>query len=242
MRESVVIFRDTVNVDLAELNGRLFQRADHNPRMATDPYNADARRRVLQSFIDRNKLKVQTWTNACGLSESVLRSFLAGRSESMSDRTYARLAAGAAKLLERNVDAATLRGDPPPHVEVPLLHYVGAGDQVYPIDGNDDAIDYTEAPPGYHHGGAAIVRGDSMRPLFEPGDIVFWRQLERPPNEPTKRAVLVQVKDGPLLLKKILPGTKRGLYYLLSLNPTTPVMNDQPVEAIARIGWVRPAG
>lgn len=209
--------------------------------MAKDPYNADARRRVLQGFLDRNRLKVQTWTKAAGMSESVVRHFLEGRSESMSDRTYARLAAGATKLLERAIDPSALRGDPPPAAEVPIHHYVGAGDQVFPIDGNDDAIDYTEAPPGYQDGGAAIVRGESMRPLFEPGDIVFWRRLERPPTEATKRAVIVQVKDGPLLLKKVLPGTKKGFYYLLSLNPTTPVMNDQPVEAIARIGWVRPA-
>ena len=207
--------------------------------MAKSPYNADARRRVLQGFIDRNKLKVQTWTTASGMSESVVRHFLEGRSESMSDRTYARLAAGATKLLERPVDPSALRGDPPPQIEIPIHHYIGAGDEVHPFEG-DDPFDYTGAPPGFETGAAGIVRGDSMRPIFEPGDVLFWRHLERPPTEPPKRAVIVKVKDGPLLVKKLLPGTKKGLYYLLSLNPNTPPLHDQPVEAIARIGWVKP--
>lgn len=208
--------------------------------MARDPYSAEARRRVLAAFLVRNKLKVQTWTKASGLSEAGLRSFLAGRSESMSDRAYAQLAAGATKLLERPVDASALRGDPPPLVEIPIHHYIGAGDEVHLIDG-DDAFDYTAAPPGFEQGGAGIVRGESMLPIFEPGDVLFWRHLERPPVEPPKRALIVKVKDGPLLVKKLLPGTRKGLFYLLSVNPNTAVLNDQPVEAIARIGWVKPA-
>ena len=239
MAARVVFFHETVNNEVASINGRYFKRRRHNQRMAKDPYNADARRRVLQGFIDRNKLKVQTWTKASGLSEAGLRNFLAGRSDSMSDRAYARLAAGATKILERPIDASALRADPPPHIEVPIHHYVGAGDEVHLFEG-DEAFDYTAAPPGFETGAAGIVRGDSMRPIFEPGDVLFWRHLERPPTEPPKRAVIVKVKDGPLFVKKLLPGTKKGLFYLLSLNPNTPPLNDQPVEAIARIGWVKP--
>ena len=46
---------------------------------------------------------------------------------------------------------------------------------------------------------------------------------------------------GPLYLKRILPGTKAGLYHLISINPTTPEMLDREIESIARIGWIRPA-
>lgn len=210
------------------------------PRMSNDPYNAEARRRVLRAFIDRNKLKVQTWTNASDLSEAGLRNFLEGRSDSMSDRTYAKLAAGASVLIGRRIDAAALRGDPPPSIQIPIHHYVGAGDEVHLIDG-DNAFDYTDAPPGFEHGGAGIVRGDSMLPVYEPGDVLFWRHLERPPTEPPKRAMIVKIKDGPLYVKKLLPGTRKGLYYLLSVNPNTKLLTDQPVEAVARIGWVKPA-
>jgi len=208
--------------------------------MATEPYNAAARRRVLQAFIDRNKLKVQTWTKASGLSEAGVRAFLAARADSMSDRTYAKLAAGASKLLERRVDASALRGDSPPPIQIPVHHYVGAGDEVYIVDG-DDNIDYTEAPPGYEQGGAAIVRGDSGRPMFESGDVLFWREQENPPKEATRRPVIVYLTDGRLFVKKLLPAPGRNIYHLLSINPTTAVLTDQEVECIARIGWVKPA-
>jgi|GEM_PF-2330337 len=210
------------------------------PVMATEPYNAAARRRVLQAFIDRNKLKVQTWTKASGLSEAGVRAFLAARADSMSDRTYAKLAAGASKLLERRVDASALRGDSPPPIQIPVHHYVGAGDEVYIVDG-DDNIDYTEAPPGYEQGGAAIVRGDSGRPMFESGDVLFWREQENPPKEATRRPVIVYLTDGRLFVKKLLPAPGRNIYHLLSINPTTAVLTDQEVECIARIGWVKPA-
>ena len=207
--------------------------------MARDPYNADARRRVLQAFIDRNKLKVQTWAKASGMTESVVRHFLSGESESMSDRTYARLAAGASKLLERPVDASALRGDKPPTVQIPVFHYVGAGDEIHIIEGNEP-IDHTEAPPGYEEGGAGKVTGDSMRPLYEDGDILFWRHLEKPPRATPRRAVIVKVEDGPLFVKRLLPGTGKGLFHLVSVNPSTPVLEDRRVESIARIGWVKP--
>jgi hypothetical protein len=240
MAPSVVIFDDKstqLSVSYPVVN---FDDISTMAAMAKNPYNAESRRRVLQAFIDRNRLKVQTWTKSSGMSESVVRHFLEGRSESMSDRTYARLAAGASKLLERQIDSSALRGEPPPPVEIPIHHYIGAGDEVHPIDG-DSPFDYTEAPPGFETGAAGIVRGDSMRPIFEPGDVLFWRLLERPPTEPPKRAVIVKVKDGPLFVKKLLPGTRKGYHYLLSVNPNTPVLADQPVEAIARIGWVKPA-
>lgn len=240
MAPSVVIFDEKSIRSPVFYPVVFFDDATTIPAMTKDPYSADARRRVLQAFIDRNKLKVQTWTTAAGMSESVVRHFLEGRSESMSDRTYARLAAGATKLLERKVDASALRGDKPPEIEIPIHHFVGAGDEVHLFDDNA-AFDYTAAPPGFQEGGAGIVRGDSMLPIFEPGDVLFWRHLERPPANPPKRAVIVKVKDGPLLVKKLLPGTKKGLYYLLSVNPHTPVLADQPVEAIARIGWVKPS-
>ena len=157
----------------------------------------------------------------------------------MSDRTYSRLAEGASLLLERRVDTAALRGDKPTGIEVPIHHFIGAGDEVHLIDG-DGAFDYTEAPPGFADGGAGIVRGDSMLPIFEAGDVLFWRHLESPPSDPPKRAVIAQLRDSRLYVKRLLPGSKKGTFHLVSVNPVTPVLIDQPVASIARIGWVKP--
>jgi hypothetical protein len=124
---------------------------------------------------------------------------------------------------------------------VPIRHYVGAGDMVHLID-DDSPLGDTAAPPGYEKGSAVVVRGESMMPIFQPGDVLFFRLREDPPKkELPLRAVIVQLTDGPLYLKKLLPGTKRGLFHLISVNPTTQPILDANVESIARVGWVKPA-
>lgn len=137
-----------------------------------------------------------------------------------------------------------LRAPPAEQPETPVQHYVGAGDEVHLIDG-DGPVDYTPSPPGFErdHGGACIVRGVSMRPVYDPGDMLFFRHRRDPPastKDLPERAVIVQVKDGPLYVKKMLPGTRRGRFHLLSINPLTPILQDQPVESFAYIEWVKP--
>lgn len=129
---------------------------------------------------------------------------------------------------------------PPPGTvaEVAVLHFIGAGDLIHIID-TDEGFDYTDAPPGFERGAAGIVRGDSMRPAYDDGEILFWRSLEEPPKKLPDRAVIVKVKDGPLYLKQLIPGSKRRHFHLQSINPLTRMLLDQEVEAIARIGWVK---
>lgn len=126
---------------------------------------------------------------------------------------------------------------------VPIRHFVGAGDEVHLVDTDDEPdLGPTAAPPGFEKGGAVIVRGESMRPLFVPGDILFFNMREEAPKKKLpKRAVIVQVSDGLLYLKRILPGSKKGLFHLISVNPQTPEMLDREVDSIARIGWIKPA-
>lgn len=151
------------------------------------------------------------------------------------------LGASPADLLGK---VSALRTPPAEAAETPVAHYVGAGDEVHIIDG-DAPVDYTPSPPGFERdlGAACIVRGVSMRPIYDPGDMLFFRHRRDPPAEPKdlpERAVIVQVKDGPLYVKKLLPGTKKGRFHLLSVNPLTPILQDQPVESFAYIEWVKP--
>tara|TARA_R110000822_G_C15317873_1_gene493394 strand:- start:414 stop:1100 length:687 start_codon:yes stop_codon:yes gene_type:complete len=132
-------------------------------------------------------------------------------------------------------------------LQTPVRHYVGAGDEVYMFDqgGDDDAIEWEPAPPGFdrQNGSAVIVRGESMQPLYDPGDLLFFRHRRNPPMTPKDlplRPVIVQIKEGPLYVKKLLPGTRRGLFHLLSVNPRAPVLHDQAVESFAYIEWVKP--
>lgn len=205
--------------------------------MAYDPVQ---RRRALKNFMDNTGIQPKEWCRRSGLSETALWPFMNNKTQALGDDTYEALADGATKILKRKVRSAVLRDEPPMTVEIQLAHYVGAGDVVHIIDG-DNGLDYVDAPPGYEKGAAGRVRGDSMLPMFDDGDLIFWKELERPPRNPPKRAVIVKVKDGPLYLKKLLPGTKRGYYHLVSINPVNKALLDQPVEAIARVGWVKPS-
>ena len=205
-------------------------------------YNPDQRRRALKLFMAENGLQPKAWARAAEINETALWPFMNSKTNALRDDTYEALATAATKLLKRPVRAATLRGESPVSIEIPLGHYVGAGDEVHLV--GEDVLDYTPAPPGFEKGAAAIVRGDSMRPIYDPGDVLYYLHQEPPPpfKELPQRAVIVQVKDGPLFVKKLLPGTRRGRYHLLSVNPLTPILQDQQIEAIARIGWVKPGG
>lgn len=206
------------------------------------PYNAQQRRNALATFMAETGLQPKEWARRSGLSESALWPFMKSKTQALGDDTYELLAVGASKILKRPIRAATLRGEPPVAIEIPIGHYVGAGDEVHLFDGDDSTVDWTGAPPGFEKGAAAIVRGDSMRPMYDDGDILFYLTQEPPPpvKDLPQRPVIVQVKDGPIFVKRLLPGTKRGRYHLLSLNPLTPLLQDQPVLSIARIGWVKP--
>jgi phage repressor protein C with HTH and peptisase S24 domain len=183
------------------------------------------------------------------MSESVIRHFLEGRSESMSERTYAKLAWGASQLLNIPVHASQLRGDPdnsPP--QVPIHAYVGAGDEVFEIKG-DEPIEYSPGPVDSIDSAAAIVRTDSMSPVFERGDVLFWVNswlalTVSTPGKPRgipKRACIVRLTSGRIFVKKLLPGSEERLFHLLSLDPQTAPILNEPVESFARIAWVKPS-
>jgi len=201
-------------------------------------HNVEARRRALQAFIDRYEIEVQTWTNLSGLSESVVRHFLADRSQSMSDRTYSLLADGASQLPQlqgRRVTAAELRGELPVVRMVPLSSRVGAGERVYNFDG-DSPLEHVAVPMGVDATEAIEVDGDSMRPLYGPRDTLFPAPQSREFGRFLGKIVVVQVKNGPRLVKQLMRGSRKDRFNLVSINPAHAVIEDQPLEWVAPIG------
>jgi hypothetical protein len=47
----------------------------------------------------------------------------------------------------------------------------------------------------------------------------------------------VRLKSGELLLKRVLPGTKRGRYHLVSVGASGRDAQDQAIEALSTIEW-----
>lgn len=125
--------------------------------------------------------------------------------------------------------------------KVPVICYVGAGAEVHPIDDHPkgQGIELVEPPPGVTDCVAARIRGDSMHPLRD-GWLIFWRKTEDGVPEGCMGALcVVQVKDGPTLVKELRRGSKRGLYRLESWNASP--REDVQIEWASKVLDIRPA-
>lgn len=206
------------------------------PASQPDDAEVERLRKALRDFMSERGLVRTTWCKESGVSESTLRWFLSGRTRSMNDITYRKLAAN------QNVSMAVLRGEvgpkPKPN-ETPIRSYVGAGAEVIPFDG-DDPIDWVAAPPGTEvSGGGFVVRGDSMLPMFRDGDILFPEPHPVPPERRVGSIVILDLKDGRRLVKKLIRGGRRDRWTLISVNPVEPPIENQDVVRCVGIPWVQ---
>lgn len=219
---------------------RFFKRfGDHSAvkktaRSRTTDADAERRRRALLAYMERRGHVRTTWAKAADVSESSLRWFLSGRTQSLNEETYRKLAE------HDGVPIGLLRGDDTLPPRVPVRAYVGAGAEIFPFDGVESAvIDYADAPPGMDKSEAMVVRGTSMEPMYRDGDILFPSEPDTNPMRHIGSIVVLQLKDGRRLVKQILRGGKRDRWRLISVNPTVPALEDQLVAWVAPIPWVR---
>lgn len=120
--------------------------------------------------------------------------------------------------------------------KIPIVSYVGAGAQIFPIDEGFDEID---APPGCGDNSfAVIVRGDSMVPALAAGDIIIAEWISDPASLIRRRAI-IDLEGGARMVKELAPGSKMGTFTLLSHN-ASPIY-DARVERAARIILIYPA-
>ena len=142
------------------------------------------------------------------------------------------------KGLKKLPTSAGLISERPDGASIEVTHFVGAGDQVFPVPG-DSPIGYIAAPPGYQNGAAVAIRGDSAMPMFSDKDLLFYKGWEDPPSPRRipERPVLIELEDGRSFLKRLLQGGRRGTFHLISINPASPIIPDVEVRMIARIGW-----
>jgi hypothetical protein len=124
--------------------------------------------------------------------------------------------------------------------EVPVISFVGAGAEVFPIDDSAQGggLDVVEVPFGMEDHVAAIIRGDSMYPLRDGWVILWHRDQDGVPEECVGQLCVVQIKDGPTLVKDLRRGSRKGLYRLESWN--APPREDVQLEWAAKIALIRP--
>ncbi|MFG1376129.1 S24 family peptidase [Xanthobacter autotrophicus] len=97
----------------------------------------------------------------------------------------------------------------------------GAGAEVYPIDDHEKGagLDEIEAPfPVPPSTVCVVIRGDSMLPVFQDGDLVGYSKEPRPPGDLIGVRCLVKLRDGRMFIKVLKRGTRPGLFTLVSFN------------------------
>ncbi len=125
---------------------------------------------------------------------------------------------------------------------VPVVGHVGAGAEIYPPD-EDQELDRVPAPwREARQLAAVVVRGSSMEPEFWDGDLIFYE----PPNgmvDPEAlvgHTVVVRTEDGRTFVKRLLRGSKPGLWTLES--HAAPPMKDVRLVWVAPIRYIKRAG
>lgn len=119
-------------------------------------------------------------------------------------------------------DSGVLSEGGPTRNAVPVMGFIGAGAQVdpeleqVPLDG----FDQVELPFALDDDVIAFqVKGDSMRPIYNDGDVVVVRSEPRVSvDRLVGEEAAVRTYDGKRYLKHVIQGSKRHTYTLLSAN------------------------
>ena len=204
--------------------------------MSTTP---DQHRRALHNWLTVHRISGSRLSLESGLSRAFVSAFLNGHSDRLISSNWTKLAEGASRLIARTVTVGELQGDFDQAQHIEIRFKAGAGAEIHKIDGDGGFAD-TIAPPGFV-GTACMVVGDSGLPMFEPGDVLFIAPGEKPSDRMLGKVMVVRVKDGPELVKRVLRGSRKGRYDLQSINPGSPTLPDRALAEVAAIRWIRRA-
>lgn len=166
-----------------------------------------------------------------GLAASTVTRFMnnPGVKHTLSMRTLRRLSAVSGVKL-------------PPHLtggkqQVPIVGYVGAGEEVFPVDDSAHGAsieDFVDAPDDVGDDAVAVrVKGSSMFPAYWDGDVLIYRrdwQFVR--DICLYNECIVKVYEGPTFVKRIMPGSTEKTFTLVSYNA--------PDIIDVRIEWAAP--
>lgn len=123
---------------------------------------------------------------------------------------------------------------------VPVVGYIGAGAEIFPIDDHfkGDGMDHVPAPPGLVNGIALIVKGESMWPRFMDGDLVVFDKTQLSLDSLIGKTCYVQLVDERCFLKIIQKGSLPGHWTLNSHN--APPIENVVIDRAFPVAWVKP--
>lgn len=124
-----------------------------------------------------------------------------------------------------------------PPQESLLIGKVGAGAEIHRLE-HPDILAGIPVSPGLNAPNVAMIEGDSQYPLQEGWLIFYGAENQGVPDECIGKLSVVQIKDGPTLLKTLKRAAKKGLFRLESWN--APPREDVHLEWAAKVKEIRP--
>lgn len=196
----------------------------------------------LDEIIARIKLKIEERKTSAravsleaGEGPEFLRDLFRGDNKNPSAMSLVRVASAlettSSWLLEGRDEVETEQPT------LPVNFYIGAGAVVMAFE-DGWAFEWVPVPPGDKDvKGAAIVKGTSQLPALREGDVVFWGEPSGDPTPFLGLECVCTLDDGRQLVKRIIAGSARGLFTLLSHNDE-PIMDVKVLQA-APVLWVK---
>lgn len=122
----------------------------------------------------------------------------------------------------------------------PIIGVVRAGTEQIEYPQGQEVLGDVEPPEMATEKTVALeVRGDSMGGRIEDGDLVFYEDRREPvTSDLFGRTCVVGCSDGRIVVKKIKPGSRPGLFHLLSYSADPEF--DVAVDWAAKVTSIRP--
>jgi len=199
-----------------------------------------------------NDRDVGKWLRAAlkqaGITQTALGAEVYGKPgplSTLSQSAISEACNGKRSLSAPEVLALSARLDVPPPYHpnrVVVVGYVGAGAEVHVVDDHEKGggletveVDFPIRPGTV----AVIVRGDSMLPIFEDGDLIGYMEDSADPTTLIGKTCVVKLADGRSFIKKLKRGTEDGLFTLVSANARD--LEDVEIEWARRYRFHIPA-
>lgn len=233
--ESRVLMPPHIRCDLSHRQGVIWRLYPPPAKMCDTPPimgGASARIKEIQAAIEREMKRVgiaaKPLSIAAKLGPTAVRDILKDDTQDVKLGTLARLAS----VLD--VDLEVLLGAP----RVPVVGFIGAGGTVI---FEDMGVEETVLRPPAISGPliALEVRGDSMLPKYEPGDVVYiQRNHDGILPEYVGEYCAVRLTSGETFLKRLAFGSGEGRWTLQSLNAAD--MTDVELEWATPVLFIMP--
>jgi len=164
------------------------------------------------------------------VSQQVVQHLLSGRNRTSKHLSYIAQALG----VTGDWLATGRHARPKRAPEALLVGKVGAGAEIIRFD--DGTAPGVEAPPGAPN--VAEISGDSQHPLQAGWRIFYGPEHQGVAEDCLGKLCVLQVKDGPTLLKTLKRGSRKGLFRLESWN--APPREDVKLAWAARVVFIQP--